>query len=183
MCFATYRPKLKSVTFKKVCLWPVSHLFPNNPRITNFPLLSTNIPSLPAYDIFILQLIRYVRDCAFYECFIQRAGDFHISFSGRDMSRTSEIVSLGVLWWIRRSFPRMGSPPVQNVTRHSEAWPYAVTPSTNKIYTNLWHFLNWTLFSKITKGFHIPFVPGAASQQRTLTPRTPGPVPFGTCMF
>ena len=23
---------MKIVTFEKVCLWPVSHLFPNNPR-------------------------------------------------------------------------------------------------------------------------------------------------------
>ena len=32
-----------------------------------------NIPSLPAYDVFISQLIRYARACSSYECFILRA--------------------------------------------------------------------------------------------------------------
>ena len=41
--------------------------------ITNFPFLSSNIPSSPAYCVFILQLIRYARACSSYECFILRA--------------------------------------------------------------------------------------------------------------
>ena len=35
--------------------------------IANFPFLSSNIPSSPAYDGFISQLIRYVRACSSYE--------------------------------------------------------------------------------------------------------------------
>ena len=42
-------------------------------HITNFPFLSSNIPTSPAYGVFISQLIRYVRACSSYECFIQRA--------------------------------------------------------------------------------------------------------------
>ena len=41
-----------------------------NFHITNFPFLSSNIPSPPAYGVFISQLIRYVRACSSYECFI-----------------------------------------------------------------------------------------------------------------
>ena len=41
--------------------------------ITNFPFLSSNIPSSPAYGVFISQLIRYARACSSYECFILRA--------------------------------------------------------------------------------------------------------------
>ena len=41
--------------------------------ITNFPFLSSNIPSSPAYGVFISQLIRYSRACSSYECFILRA--------------------------------------------------------------------------------------------------------------
>ena len=41
-----------------------------NFHITNFPFLSSNIPSSPAYGIFISQLIRYARACSSYECFI-----------------------------------------------------------------------------------------------------------------
>ena len=44
-----------------------------NFHITNFPFLSSNIPSSPAYGVFISQLIRYTRACSSYECFILRA--------------------------------------------------------------------------------------------------------------
>ena len=42
-------------------------------HITNFPFLSSNIPSSPAYGVFISQLIRYARAYSSYECFILRA--------------------------------------------------------------------------------------------------------------
>ena len=44
-----------------------------NFHITNIPLLSNNILSSTAYCVFIAQLIRYVRACSLYECFILRA--------------------------------------------------------------------------------------------------------------
>ena len=44
-----------------------------NFHITNFPFLSSNIPSSPAYGVFISQLIRYTRACSSYEFFILRA--------------------------------------------------------------------------------------------------------------
>ena len=44
-----------------------------NYHIKNFPFLSSNIPSSPAYDVFISQPIRYSRTCSLYECFILRA--------------------------------------------------------------------------------------------------------------
>ena len=44
-----------------------------NFHITNFPFLSSDIPSSPAYGVFISQLIRYARACFSYECFILRA--------------------------------------------------------------------------------------------------------------
>ena len=44
-----------------------------NFHITNFPFLNSNIPSSPAYGVFISQLIRYARACSSYECFILRA--------------------------------------------------------------------------------------------------------------
>ena len=42
-------------------------------HFTNLPFLSSNIPSSPAYGVFISQLIRYARSCSSYECFILRA--------------------------------------------------------------------------------------------------------------
>ena len=41
-------------------------------HIINFPFLSSNIPSSPAYDVFISQLKRYARACSSYVCFILR---------------------------------------------------------------------------------------------------------------
>ena len=35
-------------------------------HITNFPFLSSNIPSSPAYGVYIAQLIRYARACSSY---------------------------------------------------------------------------------------------------------------------
>ena len=43
-----------------------------NFHITNFPFLSSNIPSLQAYGVFISQIIRYAKACSSYECFILR---------------------------------------------------------------------------------------------------------------
>ena len=43
-----------------------------NFHITKFPFLSSNIPSSPAYGVFISQLIRYARACSSYKCFILR---------------------------------------------------------------------------------------------------------------
>ena len=44
-----------------------------NFHITNFPFLNSNIPSSPAYGVFISQLIRYARASSSYECFILSA--------------------------------------------------------------------------------------------------------------
>ena len=44
-----------------------------NFHITNFPFLRSNIPSSPAYGVFISQLIRYARACSSYEWFVLRA--------------------------------------------------------------------------------------------------------------
>ena len=44
-----------------------------NFHITNFPFLSGNIQTSPAYGVFISQLIRYARACSSYGCFILRA--------------------------------------------------------------------------------------------------------------
>ena len=43
-----------------------------NFHITNFPFLSSNIPTSPAYGVFISQLIRYARACSSNGCFILR---------------------------------------------------------------------------------------------------------------
>ena len=54
-----------------------------NFHITNFPFLSSNIPSSPAYGIFISQLMRYARACSSYECFILRAARLSFKLLGQ----------------------------------------------------------------------------------------------------
>ena len=44
-----------------------------NFHITNFPFLSSNIPSSPAYGVFISQHLRCAKAYSSYGCFIQRA--------------------------------------------------------------------------------------------------------------
>ncbi len=41
--------------------------------IVNFPFISSNIPTSPAYGVYILQLIRYSSACAQYSDFLDRA--------------------------------------------------------------------------------------------------------------
>ena len=38
--------------------------------IVNFPFLSSNIPSAPAYSVYVSQLIRYARACSNYQDFM-----------------------------------------------------------------------------------------------------------------
>ena len=40
--------------------------------IVNFPFLSSNIPSAPAYGVYVSQLIRYPRTCSNYQDFVER---------------------------------------------------------------------------------------------------------------
>ena len=58
-----------------------------NFHITNVPLLSSNIPSSPAYVVFISQLIRYARACSSYECFILRAARLSSKLLGQGYVR------------------------------------------------------------------------------------------------
>ena len=55
----------------------------SNFQITNFPFLSSNIPSSPACGVFISQLIRYARACSSYECVIVRAARLSCKFKGQ----------------------------------------------------------------------------------------------------
>ena len=40
--------------------------------IVNFPFLSSNIPSAPAYSVYVSQLIRHARVCSNYQDFMER---------------------------------------------------------------------------------------------------------------
>ena len=44
-----------------------------NFHIVNFPFICSNIPAVPAYGVYISQLIRYSRACGSYQDFLDRA--------------------------------------------------------------------------------------------------------------
>ena len=69
-----------------------------NFNITHFPFLISNIPSSPAYDVFISQLIRYFRACSSYECFILRAVRLSSKLLGQGYVRELLKSSLGELY-------------------------------------------------------------------------------------
>ena len=77
-----------------------------NFHITKFPFLSRNIPSAPAYCIFISQLIRYAGACSSYGCFILMArrlssklrSNRDISWITRNRPSGSVMVNTGVVF-------------------------------------------------------------------------------------
>ena len=71
-----------------------------NLHITNFPFLSSNIPSSPAYGVFISQLIRYANACSSYECFIRRTARLSSRLLGQgyvmERLKSSLMVDMGI---------------------------------------------------------------------------------------
>ena len=86
-----------------------------NFQITNFPFLSSNIPSSLVYGVFISQLIRYARACSSYECIILRARRLSSKLLKHGFHGILEIVIQEVLWSIRGSYSAIWSPNLTNV--------------------------------------------------------------------
>ena len=93
-----------------------------------------------------------------------------------------------VLWSIWESNQILWSLPLPHVTWQSWAWPYTMTPSIDQ---NLHQFANllpdWTLLpilnlSRDFGGFHRTLQRARLVNRGRLLPRTPGPVPFVTCI-
>ena len=125
-------------------------------HIKNVPFLSSNIPSSPAYGVFISQHIWYARDCSSYECFILSArrlsymllkqgylvehlkssfrkfyglyGDFIQQYEVSLLRMLNDILTLDQHWLLNRS----DFPPI--------LWPwYRAWPSPNYEWVPLEH--------------------------------------------
>ena len=78
--------------------------------------------------------------------------------------------------------------PLPNVTWHSGTWPYTMTPSIDQTLHQFANLLpNWTLIPILTLlpnfgGFHRTLQRVRLANRGRLLLRTPGPVPFGTCI-
>ena len=98
-----------------------------NFHITNFPFLSSNIPTSPAYGVFISQLIRYARACSSYGCFILRAT--RLSNKLLEQGNVKERLKSS----LRKFYGRYGDLikqyhfPLTNVKWHTVTRPYTMT--------------------------------------------------------
>ena len=152
------------------------------PSFSNFPFLSSNIPSSPAYGVFISQLIRYAGACSSYECFILRV---------RRLS--SKLLKQGYLAErkssLRKFYCRYGdliqqyevslSRMLNDILILDQQW----LPNQSDFPPSSWHWYRaWP--SPIMSGFHGAFATGVACQQGTLTfPDTWFRPHWGTCLY
>ena len=135
---------------------------------TNFPFLSSNILSSPAYGVFISQLIRYARACSSYECFILRA---------RRLS--SKLLKQGYLAErlkssFRKFYGRYGD-LIQQYEVSLSRMLNDILILDQQWLPNKSDFppISWPLYqawpSPIMSGYHVAFATGVACQQGTLT--------------
>ena len=125
--------------------------------------LSSNTQSLPAYDVFNSQLIRYARACSSYNCFILRA---------RGLS--SKLLKQGYLTErlkssIRGSYSAIWSLPLTNVNKMT-FWPLTNSDFSTDQTFHQFHDLDTELdLHRIMSGFHGAFATGVACKHGTLT--------------
>ena len=125
-----------------------------NFNITNFPFLSSNIPSSPAYGVFISQLIRYARACFSYGCFILWAMRLSNKLLGQGYVEERLKSSLRKFYGRYGDFTEQYEVPLSpNVTRHSGWWPHTVKPSIDR---TLHQFLTITDLDLITEFDFLP---------------------------
>ena len=103
-----------------------------NFHITNFPFLSSNIPSSPACSVFISQLIRYTGACSSYECFILRTIRLSNKLLGQGYVKERMNSSLRKFYGRYGDLTKQYEVPLPNVARHSGWWPYTVAPSIDR---------------------------------------------------
>ena len=147
-----------------------------NFHITNFPFLSSNIPTSPAYGVFISQLIRYARACSSYGCFILRAT--RLSNKLLEQGYVKERLKLS----FRKFYGRYGDLIKQYEVSLSQMlndilWPdhKQWQPPTDQTLYRTRPFTEFWVVSieHLRRVWH-------ADRGRLLL-RTPGPVPFGIC--
>ena len=161
-----------------------------NFHITNFPFLSSNILSLPAYGVFISQLIRYARASSSYECFILRAvrlsnkllGQGYVKerlrssirkFYGRyvDLFKQYEVPLSRMLHDILDDDHLQWHPLL--IRHYTNFWPYYWSWPYNRI--RLFTLLRELSIEHLQRVRH-------ANRGRLLL-RTPSPVPFRTSIY
>ena len=102
-----------------------------NFAIVNFPFLSSNIPSAPAYGIYVSQLIRYARTCSNYQNFMERGKVLTTKLLSQGYQKTKLVATL------KKFYGR----------HHDLVNPYNVAVS-RIVY---WWFCQWRAISRLPK--------------------------------
>ena len=147
-----------------------------NFHIKNFPFMSSNIPSSPAYGVFISQLIRYARASSSFECFILRAVRLSNKLLGQGYVKECLRSSLRKFYGRYRDLMKQYEVPSPEynttfwmMTIYSDTLHWSgITPIFHPI-TDL-NLITEFDFLPYCERFHRTFATGAACQQRTLTP-------------
>ena len=145
---------------------------PWNPSETHESVLHiSNILFLPAFGVFISQLIRYARACSSYECFILKALQLSNKLLGQ------RYIKERLKSFLSKLYDRYGDLNKQYEVPSPECYTtiYSDTLHWSDITPIFEPSLIWTLLPNLTFylivwGFRGTFATGAACQQRTLTP-------------
>ena len=148
-----------------------------NFHITHFPFQSSNIPTSPAYGVFISQFIRYSRACSSNGCYILRATRLSNKLLGQGYV-TERLKSS-----LKKFYGRCGDLIEQYEVSLSKMlngilWPDHIQwqPPTDH---NLYRTRPFTEF----EWYHRTFATGLACRPGTLTPPDTWSRPFGTCIW
>ena len=159
-----------------------------NFHITNFPFLSSNIPSSPAYGVFISQLIRYVRACSSYGCFILRAARHSSKVSARDISWNfwnrpsgSFMVDMGISSNIMKSPSPKCYMTFSDMAMYNDTLSWSDITPICELVTELDFITDLNLLPNFG-GFHRTLQRVRLANRGRLLLWKPGPVPFGTCI-
>ena len=136
------------------------HKIEFNFHITSVTFLCSNIPSSPAYGVFISQLIRYTRACSSYECFILRAVRLSNKLLGQGYGKERLKSSLRKFYGWYGDLTKQYEVPLSRMLHdildddHIQ-WH----PPLKRHNTNFWPLLIWTLLPNLTfylivRGFH-----------------------------
>ena len=143
-------------------------------HITNFPFLSSNIPTSPAYGIFISQLIWYAWACSSYGCFILRAMRLSNKLLEQGYIKERLKSSLRKFYGRYRDLIKQYEVSLSQML-HDILWPDHIQwqPPTDQTLYRTWPFTKFWVVSIE----HLRRV-WLVDRGRLLL-RTPGPIPLG----